>query len=65
MIKLIMEYLPAGSLKDYLPRHKAQTSQERLLLYAIQICQVLNSSSSSSSSEDRCSNCPPSCLCVL
>ncbi|XP_060729674.1 tyrosine-protein kinase JAK1-like [Tachysurus vachellii] len=38
-IKLIMEYLPAGSLKDYLPRHKAQTSQQRLLLYAIQICQ--------------------------
>ncbi|XP_017327064.1 tyrosine-protein kinase JAK1 [Ictalurus punctatus] len=41
-IKLIMEYLPAGSLKDYLPRHKAQTSQERLLLYAIQICQGMD-----------------------
>ncbi|KAK3567775.1 hypothetical protein QTP86_026462 [Hemibagrus guttatus] len=41
-IKLIMEYLPAGSLKDYLPRRKAETSQQRLLLYAIQICQGMD-----------------------
>ncbi|XP_046708701.1 tyrosine-protein kinase JAK1-like isoform X2 [Silurus meridionalis] len=41
-IKLIMEYLPAGSLKEYLPRNKAQTNQERLLLYAIQICQGMD-----------------------
>lgn len=38
-IKLIMEYLPAGSLKDYLPRHKSTIDQKRLLLYALQICQ--------------------------
>ncbi|XP_053351570.1 tyrosine-protein kinase JAK1-like [Clarias gariepinus] len=41
-IKLIMEYLPAGSLKDYLPRHKAQTNQKRLMLYAMQICQGMD-----------------------
>lgn len=39
-IKLIMEYLPAGSLKDYLHRNKAKISQNKLLLYANQICQV-------------------------
>ncbi|XP_056600281.1 tyrosine-protein kinase JAK1-like [Triplophysa dalaica] len=38
-IKLIMEYLPAGSLKDYLPRNKSTIDQKRLLLYAYQICQ--------------------------
>ncbi|KAA0718881.1 Tyrosine-protein kinase JAK1 [Triplophysa tibetana] len=38
-IKLIMEYLPAGSLKDYLPRNKSTTNHKRLLLYALQICQ--------------------------
>ncbi|XP_048018462.1 tyrosine-protein kinase JAK1-like [Megalobrama amblycephala] len=38
-IKLIMEYLPAGSLKEYLPRNKSNTEQKRLLLYALQICQ--------------------------
>ncbi|KAL7876621.1 hypothetical protein AOLI_G00115840 [Acnodon oligacanthus] len=41
-IKLIMEYLPAGSLKEYLPKNKAQTSQRRLLLYAVQICQGMD-----------------------
>uniref|UniRef100_A0A4W4FCJ5 non-specific protein-tyrosine kinase n=1 Tax=Electrophorus electricus TaxID=8005 RepID=A0A4W4FCJ5_ELEEL len=41
-IKLIMEYLPAGSLKDYLPKKKAQISQHRLLLYAMQICQGMD-----------------------
>lgn len=39
--KLIMEYLPAGSLKDYLPKRKHQTDLTRLLNYALQICQVL------------------------
>lgn len=39
--KLIMEYLPAGSLKDYLPWRKHQTDLKRLLHYALQICQVL------------------------
>ncbi|RXN27686.1 tyrosine- kinase JAK1-like protein [Labeo rohita] len=38
-IKLIMEYLPAGSLKEYLPRNKSSIDQKRLLLYALQICQ--------------------------
>ncbi|XP_052429947.1 tyrosine-protein kinase JAK1-like [Carassius gibelio] len=38
-IKLVMEYLPAGSLKDYLPRNKSNIDQKRLLLYALQICQ--------------------------
>ncbi|XP_062849853.1 tyrosine-protein kinase JAK1-like [Trichomycterus rosablanca] len=41
-IKLIMEYLPAGSLKDFLPKNKAHISQQRLLLYAIQICQGMD-----------------------
>ncbi|XP_028832487.1 tyrosine-protein kinase JAK1-like [Denticeps clupeoides] len=41
-IKLIMEYLPLGSLKDYLPRNKAQISMKRLLLYALQICQGMD-----------------------
>uniref|UniRef100_A0AAR2L2N2 Tyrosine-protein kinase n=1 Tax=Pygocentrus nattereri TaxID=42514 RepID=A0AAR2L2N2_PYGNA len=39
---LIMEYLPAGSLKEYLPKNKAQTSQHRLLHYAVQICQGMD-----------------------
>ncbi|XP_051554303.1 tyrosine-protein kinase JAK1-like [Myxocyprinus asiaticus] len=38
-IKLIMEYLPAGSLKDYLPRNKSNINHKKLLLYALQICQ--------------------------
>ncbi|KAJ3598821.1 hypothetical protein NHX12_032785 [Muraenolepis orangiensis] len=36
-IKLIMEYLPEGSLKDYLPRHRNKNIQT-LLSYALQIC---------------------------
>uniref|UniRef100_A0A4W5K0F1 non-specific protein-tyrosine kinase n=1 Tax=Hucho hucho TaxID=62062 RepID=A0A4W5K0F1_9TELE len=39
---LIMEYLPAGSLKDYLPRRKHQTDLKRLLQYALQICQGMD-----------------------
>lgn len=38
-IKLIMEYLPSGSLKEYLPRNKPNIDQKRLLNYAFQICQ--------------------------
>uniref|UniRef100_A0A671Q320 Tyrosine-protein kinase n=1 Tax=Sinocyclocheilus anshuiensis TaxID=1608454 RepID=A0A671Q320_9TELE len=38
-IKLIMEYLPSGSLKEYLPRNKSNIDQKRLLHYALQICQ--------------------------
>ncbi|KAL1022781.1 hypothetical protein UPYG_G00032220 [Umbra pygmaea] len=40
--KLIMEYLPAGSLKEYLPRNKANTDPETLLSYAVQICQGMD-----------------------
>nr|WTM56510.1 JAK1 protein [Lateolabrax maculatus] len=38
-IKLIMEYVPLGSLKEYLPRNKSKTSLSTLLSYSIQICQ--------------------------
>ncbi|XP_044216561.1 tyrosine-protein kinase JAK1 [Thunnus albacares] len=38
-IKLIMEYLPLGSLKEYLPRNKSKISLSTLLSYSIQICQ--------------------------
>ncbi|XP_035031915.1 tyrosine-protein kinase JAK1 isoform X1 [Hippoglossus stenolepis] len=38
-IKLIMEYLPLGSLKEYLPRNKSKTSLSTLLSYSIQICE--------------------------
>ncbi|KAJ8392564.1 hypothetical protein AAFF_G00074420 [Aldrovandia affinis] len=37
-MKLIMEYLPAGSLKEYLPQNKAKTGLKMLLRYAVQIC---------------------------
>ncbi|KAJ8279078.1 hypothetical protein COCON_G00061440 [Conger conger] len=41
-LKLIMEYLPAGSLKEYLPRNKANVDLRMLLRYAIQICKGMN-----------------------
>ncbi|XP_075944444.1 tyrosine-protein kinase JAK1 [Anarhichas minor] len=41
-IKLIMEYLPLGSLKEYLPRNKAKTSLSTLLSYSIQICKGMD-----------------------
>uniref|UniRef100_A0A7N6FGJ3 Tyrosine-protein kinase n=1 Tax=Anabas testudineus TaxID=64144 RepID=A0A7N6FGJ3_ANATE len=41
-IKLIMEYLPLGSLKEYLPRNKSKTSLSTLLSYSIQICQGMD-----------------------
>uniref|UniRef100_UPI0037E940A3 tyrosine-protein kinase JAK1 n=1 Tax=Semicossyphus pulcher TaxID=241346 RepID=UPI0037E940A3 len=37
-IKLIMKYVPLGSLKEYLPRNKGKTSLSTLLSYSIQIC---------------------------
>uniref|UniRef100_A0A8C6U7V4 Tyrosine-protein kinase n=1 Tax=Neogobius melanostomus TaxID=47308 RepID=A0A8C6U7V4_9GOBI len=37
-VKLIMEYLPLGSLKEYLPKYKSKTSLATLLSYATQIC---------------------------
>ncbi|XP_077134328.1 tyrosine-protein kinase JAK1 [Ranitomeya variabilis] len=36
-IKLIMEYLPSGSLKDYLPRNVNKINLKQQLQYAIQI----------------------------
>ncbi|XP_030629207.1 tyrosine-protein kinase JAK1 [Chanos chanos] len=41
-IKLIMEYLPLGSLKEFLPRNKPQIDLKRLLLYAVQICRGMD-----------------------
>ncbi|XP_035997541.1 tyrosine-protein kinase JAK1 [Fundulus heteroclitus] len=41
-IKLIMEYLPLGSLKEYLPRNKSKTSLADLLSYSIQICRGMD-----------------------
>ncbi|XP_053558528.1 tyrosine-protein kinase JAK2 [Bombina bombina] len=37
-LRLIMEYLPYGSLKDYLQKHKERLDFRKLLLYAVQIC---------------------------
>ncbi|KAH0628310.1 hypothetical protein JD844_009266 [Phrynosoma platyrhinos] len=37
-LKLIMEYLPYGSLRDYLPKHKDRLDHKKLLQYASQIC---------------------------
>lgn len=39
-IKLIMEFLPSGSLKEYLPRNKNKINLKQLLKYAVQICKV-------------------------
>ncbi|XP_023662197.1 tyrosine-protein kinase JAK1-like [Paramormyrops kingsleyae] len=41
-IRLIMEYLPSGSLKEYLPRKKAQMDLKRLISYGTQICQGMD-----------------------
>lgn len=37
-VQLVMEYVPLGSLRDYLPRHSVGLAQ--LLLFAQQICEV-------------------------
>ncbi|KAM8723603.1 non-receptor tyrosine-protein kinase TYK2 [Acanthopagrus schlegelii] len=37
VVQLIMEYLPKGSLKDYLPKHKL--SMPQCLMFAQQICE--------------------------
>ncbi|XP_034565356.1 tyrosine-protein kinase JAK1 [Notolabrus celidotus] len=41
-IKLIMEYVPLGSLKEYLPRNKSKTNLSTLLSYSIQICKGMD-----------------------
>uniref|UniRef100_A0A8C9FY03 Tyrosine-protein kinase n=1 Tax=Pavo cristatus TaxID=9049 RepID=A0A8C9FY03_PAVCR len=38
MVQLIMEYVPLGSLRDFLPRH--HVGLPRILLFAQQICEV-------------------------
>lgn len=35
-----MEYLPYGSLRDYLIKHRERFETAKLLLYASQICKV-------------------------
>ncbi|XP_062968528.1 tyrosine-protein kinase JAK3 [Cynocephalus volans] len=37
-LRLVMEYLPSGCLRDFLQRHRARLDASRLLLYASQIC---------------------------
>lgn len=39
-LRLVMEYLPSGCLRDFLQRHRARLHAGRLLLYASQICKV-------------------------
>lgn len=39
-LRLIMEYLPYGSLRDYLIKHRERFELAKLLLYASQICKV-------------------------
>ncbi|KAJ6662647.1 hypothetical protein lerEdw1_011784 [Lerista edwardsae] len=41
-IKLIMEFLPSGSLKEYLPRNKSKISLKEQLKYAVQICKGMD-----------------------
>ncbi|XP_070765517.1 tyrosine-protein kinase JAK1 isoform X1 [Enoplosus armatus] len=41
-IKLIMEYVPLGSLKEYLPRNKSKTNLSTLLSYSVQICKGMD-----------------------
>ncbi|EPY88480.1 tyrosine-protein kinase JAK3-like protein [Camelus ferus] len=37
-LRLVMEYLPSGCLRDFLQRHRARLDAGRLLLFASQIC---------------------------
>lgn len=39
-LRLVMEYLPSGCLRDFLQRHRARLDASHLLLYASQICKV-------------------------
>ncbi|KAK1164207.1 tyrosine-protein kinase JAK1-like [Acipenser oxyrinchus oxyrinchus] len=41
-ITLIMEYLPSGSLKEYLPRNKHKINLKQQLKYGVQICQGMD-----------------------
>jgi len=46
-LRLIMEYLPFGSLRDYLIKHKVHFDSKKLLHYASQICKVTSNNSKS------------------
>ena len=35
-----MEFLPSGSLKEYLPKNKNKINLKQHLKYAVQICKV-------------------------
>ena len=39
-LRLIMEYLPFGSLRDYLIKNKERIDQKKLVHYTSQICKV-------------------------
>lgn len=39
-LRLVMEYLPSGCLRDFLQRHRVRLHTDRLLLFAWQICKV-------------------------
>ncbi|KAG2461780.1 tyrosine-protein kinase JAK1 [Polypterus senegalus] len=41
-MKLIMEFLPSGSLKEYLPRNKHKINLKQQLNYAVQICKGMD-----------------------
>uniref|UniRef100_A0A665VNN0 Tyrosine-protein kinase n=1 Tax=Echeneis naucrates TaxID=173247 RepID=A0A665VNN0_ECHNA len=41
-LRLIMEYLPFGSLRDYLIKHKDHFDSKKLLHYATQICKGMH-----------------------
>ncbi|CAF93163.1 unnamed protein product, partial [Tetraodon nigroviridis] len=41
-LRLIMEYLPYGSLRDYLIKHRERFGPSTLLLYASQICKGMD-----------------------
>nr|KAF6378500.1 Janus kinase 1 [Myotis myotis] len=41
-IKLIMEFLPSGSLKEYLPKNKNKINLKQQLKYAVQICKGMD-----------------------
>ncbi|KAK6494255.1 tyrosine-protein kinase JAK2-like isoform X1 [Huso huso] len=41
-LRLIMEYLPYGSLRDYLNKNKERMDHMKLLLYASQICKGMD-----------------------
>ncbi|XP_061148677.1 tyrosine-protein kinase JAK2-like [Syngnathus typhle] len=41
-LRLIMEYLPYGSLRDYLLKNKVHFNFKKLLLYSLQICKGMD-----------------------